>query len=258
MTSTPSDQMTSASCRSSVHSRNIRMLESKPTSMPPSPLSRTIGNFAMTTISGMLSGSSPDMATPSADHVDQWPRKPAAKPSGEHAEVEPAAARGGQRSQASGHGSSGSWVGTAPVSATAGAVGGFDPEAGGGAWRRAARRRGGTRGPAGSRRATRGGRRRPARTCAGRGCAAWGCSTAATRWRGPGSPGRSRWAAWLLTVAVVGRDVRGAPGIERRRTTTGEAVRRRSRSEPRRGRLDSLDEILARSPARIQHCVRSD
>ncbi len=42
------------------------MLDSKPTSMPPSPLSSTMGNFEITTISGMASSSIPDMFTPLA------------------------------------------------------------------------------------------------------------------------------------------------------------------------------------------------
>src|SRR3954451_23592415 len=54
--STPADQTTIAWYGSSTHSRNIRMVESNPTSMPPpSLLSRTIGNLAMTTISGTVS-----------------------------------------------------------------------------------------------------------------------------------------------------------------------------------------------------------
>jgi hypothetical protein len=48
-----------------LHSRNIRMLESNPTSIPPSPLFRTIGNLAITTISGMVSSSSPGSPAPS-------------------------------------------------------------------------------------------------------------------------------------------------------------------------------------------------
>ena len=101
--STPSDQMTSASYGPRVHSRNIRMLESKPTSMPPSPLSRTIGNFAMTTISGIASSCG---AGRGSDAVPRARRGPGAEDQQthaqrEHAEVEPAAARGEQRSQAS-------------------------------------------------------------------------------------------------------------------------------------------------------------
>ena len=59
--STPSDQISSASLAGIVQSRNISTLESKPTSMPPSPLSSTIGNFATTTISGIASSSTPSI-----------------------------------------------------------------------------------------------------------------------------------------------------------------------------------------------------
>jgi hypothetical protein len=57
---TPMDHTTRAWSGCRVHSRNIRIVESKPTSMPPSPLSSTIGNFAITTMSGMLSSASFD------------------------------------------------------------------------------------------------------------------------------------------------------------------------------------------------------
>ena len=83
----------------------------------------------------------------------------------------------------------------------------------------------------------RGARRRPARSCGGRACAAWGCSRAATRPRAPGTPWRSRSAAsWVHGSAVRAR--RGT--VKRRRTTTGEVVRRHVESELRRGRLSSL------------------
>ena len=83
------------------------MLESKPTSMPPSPLSRTIGNFAMTTISGTRAAASAGHRRAVPDHAGRRPAT-SSMPAGEHAEVEPAAARGEQRSERSGHESSGS------------------------------------------------------------------------------------------------------------------------------------------------------
>ncbi len=55
---TPMDQAASASAGPTVQSRNIRMQASKPTSMPPSPLSSTIGNRATPTISGTASARS--------------------------------------------------------------------------------------------------------------------------------------------------------------------------------------------------------
>ena len=69
-----------------------------------------------------------------------------------------------------------------------------------------------------------GARRRPARTCGGRACAAWGCSTAGTRPRRPGSPCAEQVRRHAATVA------RGDPAwrtTKRRRTTTGGVVRRR-------------------------------
>ena len=93
------------------------MLESKPTSMPPSPLSRTIGNFAMITIRGTQSSSRPVIGVPcrtslTVDHGHEH------DPEGEHGEVEPAAARQVQRSERSCHGSSGSWTGMHQYQAT--------------------------------------------------------------------------------------------------------------------------------------------
>ena len=84
------------------------MLESKPTSMPPSPRSRTIGNLAMTTISGMASSTTLATCCALGRRRSDAGHTTTIRPDGEDAEVEPAAARGEQRSQASSHGSSGS------------------------------------------------------------------------------------------------------------------------------------------------------
>ena len=57
---------------------------------------------------------------------------------------------------------------------------------------------------------TPGARRRPARSCAGRACAAWGCSRAAPRRRAPGSPWRSR----RSSVGVAHGVLHGSHGPE--------------------------------------------
>jgi hypothetical protein len=56
---TPSDHSKTDSWVSRVHMRNIRIEESKPTSIPPVPLSSTSGNRAITMISGTVTSSNP-------------------------------------------------------------------------------------------------------------------------------------------------------------------------------------------------------
>src|SRR3954451_6746508 len=198
--STPADQTTIAWYGSSTHSRNIRMLESNPTSMPPpSLLSRTIGNLAMTTISGTVSHQyhstagpamtwdpaltnsiTPATSTPRSNHrlrdADRAANHFAMSPP-DHAMTDLYQYRG-----ISGCG----WI-YFPL-----ALGiGFSASARG--WTLpVARRRAGTAGPRGSPRATRGARHTPARSCVARECAAGGCSTTATTSPRQCNPSRSR------------------------------------------------------------------
>src|SRR3954468_3389870 len=197
---TPADQTTIAWYGSSTQSRNIRMLESNPTSMPPpSLLSRTIGNLAMTTISGTVSHQyhstagpamtwdpaltnsiMPATSTPRSNH-----RLRDANRAANHFAMSPPDPAMKDLYQYRGISGCG-WI-YFPLAL------GIGLSASARCWTlQVARRRAETAGPRGSPPATRGARHTPARSCVARECAAGGCSTTATTSPRQCNPSRSR------------------------------------------------------------------